>query len=145
MLYVCAVLMSGEVFANDAAKSEGTVPMQMISEGDSVPPNAVSDEQRVKNEKLYRQRCGACHALDSNRIGPRHRDIYGQKAGSVSGFNYSEALQNLDVIWTDVTLDEWLKNPTAFAKGTSMGFRLRKASERKAVIQYLKSLSRYSE
>tara|TARA_R100000005_G_scaffold33903_1_gene15466 strand:- start:7370 stop:7708 length:339 start_codon:yes stop_codon:yes gene_type:complete len=98
-----------------------------------------------QGEKLYDRRCGGCHSLDNNRIGPRHRGVYGSKAGSVPDFNYSKALQKLDVIWTDETLDRWLKNPTAFAEGTSMGFRLRKANEREAIIQYLKSISATSE
>ena len=141
MLCACAVLVSSSVIAKDAKKSSAWDIAQLISNGDSVPPNAVSDRQVIEGEKLYKRRCGGCHSLDRNRIGPRHRDVYGRKAGSASDFKYSEALQNLDVIWNDVTLNEWLANPTAFAKGTSMGFRVRKADERRAIVHYLKSLS----
>lgn len=137
----CAVLISGSVFAKDAIKSIGMDKTQVTSQGDSVPPYAVSEKLVGIGEKLYKSRCGGCHSLDNNRIGPRHRDIYGRKAGVVADFKYSKALKNLDVVWTDETLNDWLENPTAFAKGTSMGFRLRKADERNAIIEYLKSLS----
>lgn len=145
MLCCCAALLSSSVFANDAKIPTAATATQLISEGDSVAPNAVSDDQIAAGERLYKQRCGGCHSLDRNRIGPRHRGVYGRKAGSVGDFSYSEALQNLDVVWTESTLDKWLENPTAFANGTSMGFRLRKADERKAVIAYLKSLSDTAE
>lgn len=93
-----------------------------------------------KGKRLYKRKCGACHSPDHNRVGPKHRGIYGQQAGTVSGFRYSAALQSLDIVWTERSLDTWLMNPTAMAKGTSMGFRVKEAGERRAIIAYLKSL-----
>lgn len=141
ILCFSVVLISSSVVAKDSVNSSGREITQVTSQGDSVPPYAVSEQLVVKGEELYKRRCGGCHSLDNNRIGPRHRDVYGRKAGTVADYKYSKALRNLDVIWTDQTLDEWLVNPTAFAKGTSMGFRLKKADERHAIIKYLKSLS----
>ncbi len=145
LLYVIlcfsAVLLSSSVFAKDAVNASDPEITQVTSQGDSVPPYAVSEQLVVEGEELYKRRCGGCHSLDNNRIGPRHRGVYGRKAGAVVDFRYSKALRNLDVIWTDQTLNEWLVNPTAFARGTSMGFRLKKAEERNAIIEYLKSLS----
>lgn len=141
ILCFSVVLISSSVVAKDSVNSSGREITQVTSQGDSVPPYAVSEQLVVKGEELYKRRCGGCHSLDNNRIGPRHRDVYGRKAGTVADYKYSKALRNLDVIWTDQTLDEWLVNPTAFAKGTSMGFRLKKADERHAIIEYLKSLS----
>ena len=92
-----------------------------------------------------RRRCGACHSLDQNRVGPKHRNVYGRQAGSVEGFPYSNALRNLDVVWDGETLDAWLANPVAFAPGTSMGFRLTDAEERRAIIAYLRSLTTPSD
>ena len=139
-----AALVSSNASADDAVMSSTKDATQLISNGDSVPPYAVSSASD-EGEKLYKRRCGGCHSLDNNRIGPRHRGVYGRKAGSLPDFNYSAALQNLDVIWSDVSLDKWLANPTAFATGTSMGFRLGKASERRAIIEYLKSLTSSAE
>lgn len=136
-----AVLISSSVFAKDAVNSSDPEITQVTARGDSVSPYAVSEQLVAKGEELYKRRCGGCHSLDNDRIGPRHRDVYGRKAGAVADFKYSKALRNLDVVWTDQTLNEWLVNPTAFAKGTSMGFRLKKADERTAIIEYLKSLS----
>jgi cytochrome c len=138
---ICVTLIYSSVIAADAIKPSDTEKSAMASQGDSVPPYAVSEPLAAEGEELYKRRCGACHSLDNNRIGPRHRGVYGRKAGAVTDFKYSKALKKLDVVWTDQMLDEWLANPTAFAKGTSMGYRLKKADERKAIIEYLKSLS----
>lgn len=90
---------------------------------------------------LYQRKCGACRSLDRNRVGPRHRGVYGRKSASVEDFRYSEALRALDVVWDEETLDAWLASPTDMAPGTSMGFRLSDPDERKSVIAYLKSVS----
>lgn len=141
MLCASAILVSNSVAAKDAITSLVLVSTQMISNGDSASPDAVSESAIIEGEKLYKRRCGGCHSLDSNRIGPRHRGVYGRKAGTVPDYKYSKALRNLDAVWRDDTLDKWLTNPTAYAKGTSMGFRLPKAAERHTIIQYLKLLS----
>ena len=85
--------------------------------------------------------CGACHSLDQNRVGPRHRGIVGRKAGSVPDFRYSPALQKLDLVWNADTLDTWLQNPSAVAPGTSMGFRVRKPEDRAAIVSFLESMN----
>lgn len=106
-------------------------------EGDAVP--SASLEARIaEGEKLYARLCGACHSLDHNRVGPKHKQIFGAKAGSVPDYRYSRALQNLDVIWDEDTLDQWLQNPPRFARGTSMGFSVRDAQDRALIIAYLK-------
>ncbi|MEP3247185.1 MAG: c-type cytochrome [Sneathiella sp.] len=94
----------------------------------------------LDGEKLYQRKCAACHSLDHNRIGPQHRTVFGRKAGSLSGFRYTAALKQADFIWNEETLDIWLEKPPRMLPGTSMGFSLSKPAERKAVIQYLKSL-----
>ena len=88
---------------------------------------------------LYQQRCGACHSLDANRVGPRHRGVYGRQPGSVPGFQYSSALRELKRSWGDATLDRWLTNPTAMAPGTAMGFRVPQAQDRADIIAFLRS------
>jgi cytochrome c len=91
---------------------------------------------------LYEAKCGACHSLDSNRIGPKHRGVFGRKSATVPGFHYTAALKKLNIVWNRQTLDRWLQNPTAMAPGTAMGYRLMVPQERADVIAYLKRQSR---
>jgi cytochrome c len=117
------------------------VKVQKEIEGGQLRPNTAPLELISKGETLYSRRCAACHSIDANRVGPMHRGVYGRAAGGVPGFRYSRALKALDLTWTEDTLDKWLTNPTSVAPGTSMGFRLRKPEERKAIIAYLISIS----
>ncbi|MEE2567472.1 c-type cytochrome [Hyphobacterium marinum] len=91
----------------------------------------------TRGERLYRQRCAACHALDANRAGPSHRGVVGREAGTVSGYRYTAALRDSGLIWTPEALDEWLANPPAMVPGTSMGVRIPNAQARADIITWL--------
>ena len=78
-------------------------------------PAAAADA--AHGQELYESRCGGCHSLDANRVGPAHRGVYGRKAGSAPNFNYSTAVKNATVVWQEKTLDAWLTNPQALIPG----------------------------
>ena len=81
--------------------------------------------------------CMACHALDENGIGPKHRGLVGRKAGTVAGYKYSPALRKSDLTWTPQTLDRWLQDPRAVLEDTRMFFSVTDAKERADIIAYL--------
>ena len=85
----------------------------------------------------YEARCGGCHAVDADRIGPRHRGVVGRRAGSVTGFDYSPALRDSAVVWTPATLERWLRDPEALIPGQRMAYSLGDARERAAIIAFL--------
>ena len=73
----------------------------------------------ARGERMYRA-CVACHALEPNRnmTGPSLAEIWNRKAGSLPSFpRYSPALKLAGIIWTDDTLDEWIKDPQHFIPG----------------------------
>src|SRR5262249_49499705 len=92
-------------------------------------------------KELYESRCGACHSLDANRVGPAHRGVYGRKAGTAPNFNYSTAVKNASVVWEEKTLDAWLTNPQALIPGQRMNFRVALAEDRADIIAYLRQQS----
>jgi cytochrome c len=94
-----------------------------------------------RGQDLFARRCSGCHALDINKEGPRLRGVYGRRAASIADFDYSDALKKAGGTWDAVTLDRWLTDPDALAAGTDMAFRMIDESERRAVIEYLKTLS----
>ena len=96
--------------------------------------------QEERGKDLFLRRCSGCHALDLNKEGPRLRNVYGRKAASAPGFSYSDALKKLDLRWDEASLDRWLSDPDSMAPDTDMGFGLTNAEERRALIEYLKSL-----
>lgn len=94
-----------------------------------------------RGAEIYEAKCGACHSLDANRIGPKHRGVYGRKAGSVPDFSYTPALKKSGIVWNAQTLDRWLQGPTKMVPGTAMALSLSSAQERADVIAYLKQQS----
>lgn len=90
-----------------------------------------------RGSKLFSQRCTTCHV--NSEMGPKYRGLIGRKAGTVPGFDYSRALQEKGVVWSEETLERWLSNPDAFVPGNLMGFRIRDPQERADIIAYLKT------
>ena len=76
--------------------------------------------------------------MDADREGPRLAGVYGRKAGSVAGFNYSAGLKNSGITWTDATLERWLSDPDLVVKDNNMDFRVPKSEERRDLIAFLK-------
>lgn len=100
--------------------------------------NAQSNGDPKRGERLYESRCGGCHSLDANRVGPKHRGVFGRRAGAVDGFSYSKAVKAAGVVWNATTLDSWLTNPQRFIPGQRMNFRVRKAEDRRDIIAFLR-------
>lgn len=93
----------------------------------------------ARGAKLYEAKCTGCHSIETNRIGPAHRGVFGRKAGLAPGFSYSPGLKKSKIVWTVPTLDRWLTNPQGTIPGARMGFRLGDAAQRADVIAYLKT------
>ena len=93
-----------------------------------------------RGETLYLSRCGACHTIDENGAGPQHRGLFGRKAATQPGFDYSAALKASGIVWTEKTIDRWLTNPTAFVPGNKMVVQLaNEPGDRADLIAYLKT------
>lgn len=85
--------------------------------------------------------CKTCHSLEpgKNGVGPSLHGVFGRKAGTEPGFNYSPAMVNSNVVWTEDTLAKYLTDPKGFIPGNKMPFPgLADAQKRQAVITYLK-------
>lgn len=89
---------------------------------------------------LYQERCTACHAIDSNKIGPAHRGVMGRRVGGLPGYKYSDELARSRLRWTPQTLNAWLEDPEQLVAGQRMGFQVESAQERADLIAYLATL-----
>lgn len=89
-------------------------------------------------EKLYEENCKVCHSLDRNAIGPKHRGVFGRKAGTVQGYDYSAVLKNSGIVWNEQTLDKWLTDSQAFVPDNKMFFSVDDPQERSDIIAFLK-------
>ncbi len=102
-----------------------------------------ADGDPARGEQLYQSRCGACHSVDDNGAGPRHRGVVGRKAASQPGFDYSDALKRSGIIWTEAELDRWLTNPNVRVPGNKMVVQLANdPRDRADLIAFLSAVSK---
>jgi cytochrome c len=102
-------------------------------------PPAPPEGDPARGKTLY-QNCTACHSIDDDDIGPRHRGVVGRKAGTVPGYAYSPALKASGIVWDKASLDRWLTNPSAMVPGTKMFFLIDNPQNRADIIAYLAEL-----
>ena len=96
-------------------------------------------------EQVY-VRCIACHALASDRVGPRHCGLLGRRAGSVPGFNYSPAMKKSKLTWDEKTLDRFLAKPMKVVPGTAMTYDgVPDPKDRTDLIAYLREAGSSAE
>ncbi len=88
--------------------------------------------------------CKSCHTLEeggANGTGPNLWNVVNRNVASVSGFNYTGALQAAGGVWSYDRLDEYLKNSQAYVPGTAMAQRFARDDQRADILAYLGSLS----
>ncbi len=73
--------------------------------------------------EVYRA-CVACHTLNGNdgkRAGPTLAGIFGRRIATLPGYNFSEALKKMDIVWTPETVSKLFEvGPNAYTPGTKM-------------------------
>ena len=102
---------------------------------------AYADDQSEGRDLFLRQ-CLGCHAFACNKVGPRLGGLLGRNAGSVEDYGYySEGVKNLDIVWTEETLEEWFKDPGKFAPQSVMATngKVEDPELRRKLISFLKS------
>jgi cytochrome c len=79
----------------------------------------------IDNGKAIFAKCRACHMIGEgakNLVGPVLNGLIGRKAGTIEGFNYSDANKSSGITWDEPTFREYIKNPRAKIPGTKMVF-----------------------
>jgi cytochrome c len=93
-------------------------------------------------QQAFNNSCRTCHTIKQgdNRLGPSLSGVVGRKAGTVSGYRFSAAMENSGVIWDETSLDKFIAEPEAVINGNAMKpyGGLSDAAQRKAIIDYLK-------
>jgi cytochrome c len=110
--------------------------------------NAQSSDALERGNALFRVKCGACHSVTCNRQGPKLEGLFGRRAGSVADFKqYTAELKASGIVWTDETLDAYLRDPGKLVPGTSMDTwgRVENANDRKTLIDHMRREDRSVE
>ncbi len=88
------------------------------SSGGVLAADVAAGEQSFK-------KCLVCHSIGAdakNKVGPAQNGLDGRKAGTVEGFNYSDANKNSGITWNEQTFKQYIKAPQAMIPGTKMTF-----------------------
>ena len=113
-------------------------PVRTTAEYLADPQFAGADTSRGQ---LLSYACAACHTFGlagGTLIGPNLHGVFGRRAASVEGFDYSPALASSRLVWTPISLEAWLNEPASFVVGTKMAFTgYRSPDDRRDVIAYL--------
>lgn len=87
--------------------------------------------------------CRACHQVGEtakNGVGPVLNGIFGRKAGTIPGYNYSNANKESGVTWDEAVFTNYIKDPRAAMPGNKMAYAGLKDEKRIAdLIAYLKT------
>jgi cytochrome c len=105
----------------------------------------------ARGERAF-QRCYACHSVDADEKaklqGPSLYRIIGRPAGTVAGYEYSDAMREraaAGLVWDAAALDRYIADPESLVPGTRMSVPpLRDEQERADLIAYLASSGRYA-
>lgn len=119
----------------------GTDGVRRTAKGPAVP--AIEGAER--GAALFR-RCAVCHSVTADggkRAGPTLYGVFGRRAGSVAGYQYSDALRNSDLVWNEDTIDAlFAEGPHEYTPGSKMPLqRMPRADDREELIAYLKRVT----
>ena len=73
-------------------------------------------------ERVFGQ-CRACHQVGEtarNGIGPHLNGLFGRKAGTTESYAYSPANKGSEIVWSEDTFRDYIKDPRAKMPGTKM-------------------------
>ena len=101
----------------------GLAPIALVAL--SVPALAGGAYEQVKVDAgaaLFDAECHRCHAdnADDPSYGPSLVGIIGRAAGTVDGYEYSDALAGAPIVWTPAALRAWMEDNAGFIPGTKM-------------------------
>jgi cytochrome c len=105
------------------------------------PDNILATYEGDRGAEVYKA-CVACHTLspdEGNRAGPTLHGIFGRKIATLPGYQFSEALRKMNIVWTPETVAKLFEvGPMAYTPGTKMPEqKIATEDDRKALIEFL--------
>lgn len=101
------------------------------------------DDILAQGELQFARKCSICHTLTpggANRAGPTLYRLFGRRIGTLPGYPYSEALKQLDIVWTEETVSRLFElGPDEYTPGSKMPLqKMTDKAQRDALVAFLK-------
>ena len=128
---------------SSAAATPSPTPTPTATKSESAMQSASTMASAAASPPAAFNQCAACHSTQPGKtiIGPSLAGVYGTKAGQTPGFQFSDAMKNSGMVLNAANLDKFLADPKGTVPGTIMALNgIKDASQRKAIIDYLKTL-----
>ena len=84
--------------------------------GDDSKLSATHSVGGLTGSELFSQKCVQCHGTNVT-IGPSLRSVYGREAGSLPGFEYSDAIRHSNIKWDRENLILLMLDPQGLMPG----------------------------
>ncbi|MGJ0395463.1 MAG: cytochrome P460 family protein [Methylocystis sp.] len=137
-----------------ARGASSAAPEAQKTEGPSAAPPPVpagtatatmNQGHAAQGKAAFEENCGGCHSAVTGEggTGPSLFGVFGRKAGSLAGYQYSAAMMNSNVVWSRETLEKHLADTRNFIPGNRMAKffpGLDDATARSDIISYLETL-----
>jgi cytochrome c len=125
----------------DTTTGEPVGPLAMTR-----PPDMLAEFKGDRGAEVFRA-CAACHTLTSdagNRAGPSLHGVFGRRIATASGYNFSEDLKKLDIVWNAETISRLFEiGPQAYTPGTKMPEQvITDKADRDALVRFLERATR---
>jgi cytochrome c len=107
----------------------------------ATPQGFAQSGNAARGERVFNQQCKTCHSLEEgpSLTGPTLHGMFGRKAGTAPGFEFSEAMIKSGIVWDETTLAEYTRDPKAKVPDTKMVFNgLKQAGQLADLVAYLK-------
>jgi cytochrome c len=96
----------------------------------------------TRGQRVFNLQCRACHTLEkggAQTAGPNLHGVFGRKAGTAEGFQFSEAMIKSGIVWDDTTMAEYNRDPKGKVPGTKMVFNgVKQAGQLADLVAFLK-------
>jgi len=99
----------------------------------------------ARGERVFNQQCKTCHSLEEgpSLTGPTLHGMFGRKAGTAAGFEFSPEMIKSGIVWDETTLAEYSRDPKAKVPDTKMVFNgIKQAGQLDDLVAYLKQATK---
>ena len=100
----------------------------------------------ARGQRVFNLQCKACHTLEkggASVAGPNLHGVFGRKAGTAAGFEFSDAMKASAIVWDDATMADYNRDPKGKVPGTKMIFNgVKNAGQLADLVAYLKEATK---
>ena len=141
ILTVTTMLLSLPLWAEGEDQSLAVYQPEMSEEFKQL----LREAEPAAGEQIFMRKCSSCHDHEKDGghgKGPHLWNVIGRKAGSMPGFEYSDAMRNSGHIWTLATLNYYLTRTDRAVPGRIMEFRgIRRDKVRAKLLAFMRTMN----